>query len=227
MSGYLCLLLAAASFVGTHFLLSHPLRRPVINRIGEAAFSGIYVVVAFLTLGLTIWAYRGLGRETPLWGTDEGLWALASLLMWVGAILFVGSFQGNPAFPRRPGERSTTEIPAPRGVFVITRHPMMWGFALWAITHMIVVATPKAMILDGAILVLALGGSVGQDSKKRKLMGEQWHEWTAHTAFVPFTRGAAAPGWVAFIGGTLLFLLATWLHKPIAGIPAGIWRWVG
>ena len=28
---------------------------------------------------------------------------------------------------------------------------------------------------------------------------------------------------VALIGGTLLFLIATWAHP----IPAGIWRWIG
>jgi hypothetical protein len=53
-------------------------------------------------------------------------------------------------------------------------------------------------------------------------MGDSWHEWTAETAFVPFTRGLAYPGTVALIGGTLLFLVATWAHP----IPAGIWRWI-
>ena len=79
------------------------------------------------------------------------------------------------------------------------------------------------MVFDGAILFLAIVGAVGQDAKKANLMGERWHEWTAQTAFVPFTRGVANPGLVALIGGTLLFLLATWLHP----IPAGIWRWIG
>jgi uncharacterized membrane protein len=213
--------------VGTHFLLSHPLRRPVIKQFGEGGFAAIYVIVAFLTLGLTIWVYNRLGRETQLWTPDAGLWAMGTLLMWFGSILFVGSLsaKNNPALPRRPGQPPRA-IPRPVGVFAITRHPMMWGFALWAVTHMIVVATPKAMIFDGAILLLALGGSIGQDAKKRKLMGERWHEWTTSTAFVPFTRGVAAPGWVAFVGGTLLFLLATWLHEPIAGIPAGVWYWL-
>jgi hypothetical protein len=54
-------------------------------------------------------------------------------------------------------------------------------------------------------------------------MGDDWHNWTAQTAFVPFTRGLAWPGTIAAIGGTLLFFLATWLHP----IPAGFWRWVG
>jgi len=54
-------------------------------------------------------------------------------------------------------------------------------------------------------------------------MGERFHEWTAQTAFVPFGRGVVWPGATAFIGGTLLFLLATWMHP----LPVGIWRWIG
>jgi hypothetical protein len=54
-------------------------------------------------------------------------------------------------------------------------------------------------------------------------MGERFHEWAAQTAFVPFSRGVAWPGTAAFVGGTLLFLVATWLHP----FPVGIWRWIG
>lgn len=223
MTGLACLALAAAAFVGSHFLLSHPLRRPVIDRFGEKGFSAIYVITAFLTLGLTIWAYRALGREPQLWTPDEGLWALASALMWFGSILFVGSFRGNPALPRRPGSGAVVTISEPKGVFSITRHPMMWGFALWAIVHIMVVATPKALLLDGAILLLALGGALLQDRKKRGQLGARWHEWTAQTAFIPFTRGTAYPGTVAAVGGTLLFFLVTWAHP----MPAGFWRWIG
>jgi uncharacterized membrane protein len=223
LSGHLVLVLAAASFLGTHFMLSHPLRQPVIDRFGEKGFSAIYVIVAFLTFGLTIWAYHRIGREVPLWEQSDGLWIAASLLMWFASILFVGSFQGNPAFPRRPGSAPIANIPSPRGVFAITRHPMMWSFAIWAIVHAAVVATPKAFILDAAILILALGGSALQEGKKRAQLGEAWHEWSLKTAFVPFTRGAAYPGTVAVVGGTLFFLLVTWVHP----VPAGIWRWIG
>jgi uncharacterized membrane protein len=221
------LVLASVAFVGTHFLLSHPLRAPLAGRMGERLFQAFYSLVAAATFVPMIYFYGKIGREAPLWSAGDALWVLVSLLMWFGSILFVGSLsaKNNPALPRRPGQPPRA-IPRPVGVFAITRHPMMWGFALWAVTHMIVVATPKAMIFDGAILLLALGGSIGQDAKKRKLMGERWHEWTTSTAFVPFTRGVAAPGWVAFVGGTLLFLLATWLHEPIAGIPAGVWYWL-
>ena len=91
---------------------------------------------------------------------------------------------------------------------------------------LMVIAAPKALVFDSAIIILALGGAAGQDSKKTRQFGEAWHEWTAETAFLPFTRGIGNPGAVALIGGTVLFLLATWAHGAIGGMPAGFWRWM-
>ena len=218
MTAQVALLFSASAFVGSHFLLSHPLRAPLIRAVGEGPFRGIYSLVALITFAAMIYFYRAIGREPQLWVAGDALWILASLLMWFGSILFVGSLVGNPAVPGARLQRAQT----PRGVFGITRHAMMWGFASWAIMHMVIVATAKALVMDGAILLLAIGGSVGQDRKKRKLMGERFHEWSAQTAFIPFSRGVAYPGTVALVGGTLLFFLATWAHP----LPAGLWRWI-
>jgi uncharacterized membrane protein len=212
-------ILSTVLFVGTHFLFSHPLRAPLVRAVGTGPFQGIYSLVALVTFGSMIYFYRVIGRESQLWVAGDALWLLATLLMWFGSILFVGSFVKNPALPGARLERGAR----PAGVFGITRHPMMWGFASWAIVHLIVVGTQKALILDGAILFLAILGSVGQDSKKAKLMGERWHEWAAQTAFIPFSRGVSNPGAVALVGGTILFFAATWAHP----VPAGFWRWIG
>jgi uncharacterized membrane protein len=217
LTGLGCLALACAAFVGSHFALSHPLRAPLAARLGERRFQLLYSVIALLTFGGMIWIYNGFGRQPQLWSIGEAGWIAATVLMWFASILLVGSFVGNPALP---GAR---RVSAPRGVLAITRHAMMWSFSLWALIHLMLVATPKAALLDGAILALALGGSIGQDSKKRQLMGARWHEWAAQTSFVPFARGLHNPGAVALVGGTLLFLLATWLHP----MPVGIWRWTG
>ena len=76
------------------------------------------------------------------------MWIAGTLLMWFASILLVGSFIKNPAFPGAPGPKG-----GPAGVFKITRHPMMGSFAIWAIVHLGVVAMPKALVLDGAILM--------------------------------------------------------------------------
>lgn len=212
------LLFSVLALVGTHFLLSHPLRAPLVRALGERPFQLVYSLIAFITLGAAIYYYRAIGREPQLWPVSEAYWIAATVLMWLGAILFVGSFVANPALP---GARCPKG--PPRGVFAITRHPMMWGFALWGISHLLTVAMPKALVLDGGIIFLALVGAASQDRKKHKLQGDRWHEWTAQTAFVPFTRGLASPGLFAFAGGTLLLLLASWLHP----MPVGPWRWIG
>lgn len=212
------LLLFAIAFVGTHFLLSHPLRTPLVRALGEVPFRGIYSLVAIVTFALMVYFYRVIGREPPLWDSGAAGWIVGTLVMWCASILFVGSFIKNPALVGAQGPSGR-----PTGVMRITRHPMMWSFALWAAVHLMIIAMPKAIVLDGAIIILALAGAAAQDLKKARLMGEDWHDWTAQTAFVPFTRGIANPGFTAFLGGTLLFFAATWLHP----IPAGFWRWIG
>jgi uncharacterized membrane protein len=212
------LLLSAIAFVGTHFLLSHPLRAPLVRGVGEMAFRGIYSLVALITFGLMIYFYRKIGREPPLWDSGDAGWIAGTILMWLASILFVGSFIGNPSLV---GARGPTG--GPSGVLRITRHPMMWSFAIWAAVHLMILAMPKALVFDGAIIILALAGAAAQDRKKANQMGEDWHDWTAQTAFIPFTRGLAWPGTVAAVGGTIVFFLATWLHP----VPAGFWRWIG
>jgi uncharacterized membrane protein len=217
MTPQMGLLFFAIAFLGTHFLLSHPLRDPLVRAVGEGPFRGIYSLVALITFGPMVYFYHRIGREAPLWDAGEAGWIVGTVLMWFASILLVGSFIKNPALAGAPGPAG-----GPTGVLRITRHPMMWSFAIWAAVHLMIIGMPKAMFLDGAIIILALAGAAGQDRKKARHMGEAWHEWTAETAFVPFTRALAYPGTVALIGGTIFFLLVTWVHP----MPAGIWRWL-
>jgi uncharacterized membrane protein len=227
------LIIALAAFVGSHFLMSHPLRAPMVKAMGTAIFQIVYSLVSLGTFGWAVMAFRAAPYSAPLWEAGDGLWALATLLMLIGSILFAGSFAGNPALPR-PDAAELVKAPA-RGVFGITRHPMMWGFALWALVHILVAPYQATILLCGAVALLALGGSWGQDAKKAVLMGEGWRDWTRRTSFFPFAnqlRGINSwattwPGRTPMLAGIALWLLATRLH-PQAGAPvAGIWRWLG
>ena len=191
-----------------------PLRDALATRIGAGGFRIFYSLVALATFVWAVLAYRDLGRQAPLWSAPEAVWIVGAILMWLASVLFVGSFFGNPALP------GAGRQDRPRGVLAITRHPMMWSFAIWAIVHATVIATPKALLLNGAIAFLALAGALGQDRKKRRMHGDKWMAWVDQTHFVPFARGLANPGAKALIGGTLFFLLASWLHP----IGVGLWR---
>jgi uncharacterized membrane protein len=219
------LTLALIAFVGTHFLMSHPLRAGMVARLGAGGFQGVYSLVSLATLGWAAYAFREAPLGMPLWTAGDGLNALATAIMFIASVLLAGSFVGNPALPQ-PGANKLAALPA-RGVFTITRHPMMWSFALWSLAHVIVSPRPAVIMLSGFIALLALGGAAGQDAKKAKLMGDSWQGWVSRTSFFPFAKGGAWPGRIALVGGTALWLIATWAH-PIAGAPtAGLWIWLG
>ena len=66
------LLLSSIAFVGTHFLLSHPLRGPLVRAMGEGPFRGVYSMVALITFGLMVFFYHAIGRETYLmWNAGD------------------------------------------------------------------------------------------------------------------------------------------------------------
>ena len=227
------LIVALAAFVGTHFLLSHPLRAPLVARLGATGFQLLYTLVAFATLGWAVLAFMAAPVGKPLWVADDAIWALSTLIMLVASILLLGSFVRNPALPM-PGSEKLAAQPA-RGVFAITRHPMMWSFALWSLAHVLVSPRPPVIALCAAVAVLALIGAAAQDAKKAALMGDAWRDWASRTSYWPFAGqlaaripwGAASPGMHAIGGGLVIWALATWAHPLLgAGMPAGIWRWM-
>jgi len=231
MEGLANVIAAAAAFVGTHFLLSHPLRRPIVARIGEAGFLGLYSLVALATIVWLGLAYRAAPDSGQLWPVGEGLWAAATVGMLVASMLMLGSLIRNPA---APNPTATNPIPAEaRGVYAITRHPMMWSFALWGLLHILVYPIPANIVVALAIIVLALVGAALQDRKKERLQPDTWPSWEAKTSSVPFAAIAAGRarfggfGMHTIAGGIVLWLAATWAHIPLAGWPAGIWRWIG
>lgn len=209
------LFVALASFVGTHLLLSHPLRAPIVEAVGERGFAGVYSLVAFATLGWAVWAFGNAPRGLYLWTAPE-TWAYAAAapFMLLASVLFVGSMTApNPAL--MGGKASAV----PMGVQRITRHPMMWAFAVWAAVHAIISGDARTVALCVAIGGLALVGASAQDRKKRGQMGAAWDAHEAQTSFVPFARGRFNPGLVALIGGIVVFAVATWAH-PYLGGPA-------
>ena len=221
------LLAASIAFVGTHFALSHPLRAPLVQVLGERAFTGVYSLVGLATFGWMVWAFVGTPQGTPLWdGSGTAIWAVASLLTVVALALFVGSLRGNPALPDpRAGQDLASKQPA--HVFRVTRHPMMWGFAIWALAHILVSPTGRTLVLAGAIGLLALVGAHLQDRKKQILMGDGWRAWESKTSYWPRLNALPSIGMGLWAIAIALWLAITWAHIWLAGIPAGIWRWLG
>ena len=221
MSGAAGLALATAALVATHLILSHPLRAPLVARLGERGFLGLYSLVAAATLAWMVVAWRSMPEPSPAWVAPLWWWPIASAVMLFASILLAGSFVRNPALPH-PGAPPRA-LPEPQGVFAVTRHPMNWSFVLWALVHISISGSARNLIVAGGILLLALAGSIGQDAKKARLMGARWRNWQARTSFLPFAAllagrlrwRNAVPGWIALAGGIAFWALVTSWHVPL------------
>jgi hypothetical protein len=85
----------------------------------------------------------------------------------------------------------------------------------------------RTLVTALAMGILALVGAKLQDGKKAALMGEAWGEWSRKTSYWPQLGKLFSVGAVPLIAGTVLWLAGSWAHLWSAGIPAGVFRWIG
>jgi uncharacterized membrane protein len=218
------LIAANVAFVGSHFAMSHPLRAAMVRALGAGGFQLAYTAVSFAALA---WVYFAFIAAPPadLGGSGDIGWIAASIITLPAMVLLAGSFIGNPALPTPQAEAQARA--EPRGVFRVTRHPMMWAIGLWAASHLVLFWSLRTMITAAAMGVLALVGARLQDRKKATLMGEAWDEWSRRTSYWPRWGQLLSVGAVPLAAGTVLWLAGSWLHLWNAGIPAGVWKWIG
>src|SRR5690606_24669839 len=178
--------LAAAliAFVGAHFLLSHPLRKPIERITGEKPFLGVYSLAALVTFVWIIFAYRA-APYVAWWPQLEGLRWPVNIVMVCACILVVGGFLVPNPFVQSMGP-GLTSTPPVKGVFAITRHPLMWGIALWAISHAAINGDARTVLLTSGMALLALVGAKLQDGKLARRLGAPWAGFEAQTSFIPF-----------------------------------------
>ena len=217
------LVLACAAFLATHFVSSTPLRGALAGAMGEKAYQAVYSLVAFATLGWMIWAY-GKAPVEVLW---PGLRLVPAVVMPFAFILIAcGLLSRNPTLAG--AGRLLKREDAASGILRITRHPMMWGFALWAGAHILARGELKATVFFGRFLVLALLGALSIDRRRAASAGEDWKRFAAATSFVPFA--AIASGRNRFVAaeiglrnpaiGLALYALVFWFHPVLFGARA-------
>ena len=172
------LALATAAFVVTHFVSSTPLRPALVARIGERPYQGLYVVVAFITLGWMGWAFAQAPREALFPGLREAPY----ILMPFAFVLLACGFGRNPTIVGAE-KLLKSEEPA-RGMIRVTRHPIMWAFMLWAVAHILARGDVKSLIFFGGLLVVAALGTVFMDLRKKA--NPDFARFEAVTSNLPF-----------------------------------------
>jgi uncharacterized membrane protein len=222
LGGYHLLALASLSFVGSHFLMSHPLRRQMAWRLGNGGFTLVYSAVSLATLYWMIVEFGRAPKAEPYWPAGDVVWVIASVLTLIASVLFCGSLVRNPSFPGMPDGLAAQD---PFGVFRVTRHPMMWSFALWGIAHILVAPRPDNFLFAGSIVFLALVGAKAQEWKKAKLVGVQWDAWLRKTSYGLRLSQLPRAGVVPWVAGIALWFAATWAHAWMGAPGAGVFRW--
>lgn len=219
------LIIAAGSFIVTHFALSGPFRKGLISSLGEQGFLITYSLVAVVALGWTIVAFDRAPQTFELWdGMHPIAWVTGSVLTIAALAFLLPSFKRNPALPGVKASGLGTVIPS--GVFTITRHPMMWGITLWALGHVVVAPNAPVLILMSMLILVGLLGSHLQDKRKLAQNKREFGPWQRRTTYWPALRnlGKLRLTWlVAF----LVWFFITVIHREMFSIPAGLWLWLG
>jgi len=216
------LALATAVFLVTHYVSSTPLRSGLVALFGENIYLGLYSLVSLVTLGWMIWAYVKAPYER-LWVGDEfKVWAV--VLMPVSLVLIAcGALTRNPSAVRQEG--ALRDMGEPRGILRVTRHPILWGIALWAAVHLIARGDMASVILFGGLLLLAVSGTVLQDLRKDRMIGVDWQRFSATTSNMPFAAIIQGRnqfrfdeiGWGKVLVGLALYFVLVFLHPYLFG----------
>jgi uncharacterized membrane protein len=220
------LFIATAAFLLSHFVLAFgPLRRAIAGRIGEQAFMILYSLVAVATFAWMCVAY-GRAPFEDLWGDPRWARWVAVVVMPVATVLLAcGIGTANPGAIGFGNLRAPDR--APVGIQKVTRHPIMIGIGLWAALHLITNGDAASLILFGGILVLAVGGILHIEVKKRARGGEAWTRFTEASSVVPFAGiiGGRARvslgeiGWNRMAAGLVLYVVLLLGHRVVIDVP--------
>lgn len=218
------LVLAVAAFVLSHAIPAlKPVRAPLAAALGERAYLAVYSAVSVATLAWLGWAYA----EAPyveVWG--YGSWAawVPVVAMPLACVLVVAGLTApNPlsiSLSRRPYD------PDRPGIVAVTRHPLLWGLAVWAAAHVVANGDVASLVLFGLLGGLSLAGPASLDRKRRARLGEaEWRRLAAATSNLPFAavmggRARLRPadiGPVRLALGLGLYAAFLLLHEAVIG----------
>jgi len=173
-------------FAATHMAFSSQRLRPrLVARLGDRAFQGLYSLVAlaiFVPLVSTYYAHKHTGPYLWTLSMLPGVRTLGYAVMGAAFALVVAGFvQPSPAGMMRVR-------PEVRGVARITRHPVLMGFGLWGLAHLLLASVyASELAFFAGFPIFAVVGCEHQDQRKLAA-SEGYRAFHAATPFLPFSR---------------------------------------
>ena len=177
------LAVAMGAFVASHIVMSiSPVRAPLVNAIGEWGFKAVYSIISVALLAWVIMAY-GVAPKNELFEPGTAMRHASLTMMLLAAFFLVcGYTTPNPGIM---GMEAAGLKSGAKGVLKITRHPVMWGVALWGTSHVLGNGHAAALTLFGGMVALALVGAAHIDVKRRETYEQAWSDYEAETSFWP------------------------------------------
>jgi uncharacterized membrane protein len=181
------LIAASAAYIILHRLVSGgPLRAPIVAHLGEKRFEQLFAFASaacLLWLGLGYWlATAQIAHiEVSIGFPERLLWALSLAGLW---LICAGAMANNPATTGKLA--SIHDANVVKGILRLTRHPFLWGVAILSAGHILARPDAPTGLFFGTLIVVALGGTVSIDRKRRARLGEDWIAFSKQTSNVPF-----------------------------------------
>lgn len=181
-----------------------PLRARLIGTVGRRNYLIGYSLVSLLALA---WLFHATMRLdfVPLW--DAAAWQawIPLVLTPVGfALLLAGLMSPNPVSITLRGPDL-----APGAVTTITRHPALWGFALWAGSHLVPNGDLRSLLLFGSLLAFSLLGMIMADRRARRRLDAQWPTIADSSSLLPFAAVLTGKTRLRLDGPLVIGLLAS------------------
>ena len=225
------LLAAAAVFVLIHLLVSGTrLRDVIVGRIGQGPYMGLFSLASvgvLIWLGIAFGQSRGESWNLAYWQLTGTTRHIQLGVQLVALMLIVpGLTTPNPTSVRQEGALDRTDVV--KGMLRITRHPFLWGVAVWAAGHLLVNGERASLILFGSMLALALFGTSSIDAKRKRALGATYDAFVAQTSNVPFAAILAGRqklslseiGWWRIALAVGVWATLAWAHPLLFGVAA-------
>jgi len=195
MASFIAILLL---FLASHSIPARPaMRARLVMVFGERGYLSLYGLVS---TGLLAWLIVAARRApyVPLWApTLEQYWAPVLVMPLALFLLIGGLLSPNPL---SVGFRGRTFDPMRPGIVEITRHPVLWGFALWGLSHVIANGDLVAVIMFGGFALFALAAMPAIDGRKRRELGAQWEQFAGFAPLIPFAAPRGSRRWAWRVG---------------------------
>ncbi|MBB4009941.1 NnrU family protein [Allorhizobium taibaishanense] len=180
------LFLAFFCFLALHSLPALPaVKQRLIGLIGRPVYMALYSLLSLATLVWVFYAFME-ADDVALW-LDRAWQAWITLaLAPIGLFLVIcGLSSPNPA------SITFRKNQQPGAIVALTRHPVLWGFFLWAFGHIFPNGELRGVVLFGGFAIFSLVGIIILERRSSRKLGTAWNDFAGKTSIVPFAAFVA------------------------------------